>query len=160
MIPRDRLAMPAATTAGNRGQRKGLPPLLWPFLSSALVVGAMLAIEAAVKYGVQATTARRPATGALGTTRSSDEPSALDHEKVHEPKRGRHAQAPWQIPWHGWRDILWRTYQQIGEDHLLAVAAECKNRSDTHGNSPYRVDCTTRTGRIVRVNRRNSGLVG
>jgi len=33
------------------------------------------------------------------------------------------ADAPWQIPWRGWKDILWRTYQQIGEDRLLAVAA-------------------------------------
>jgi membrane protein len=30
---------------------------------------------------------------------------------------------PWDIPWLGWKDILWRTYQQMGEDRLLAVAA-------------------------------------
>ena len=30
---------------------------------------------------------------------------------------------PWQIPWRGWKDILWRTYEQIGENRLLAVAA-------------------------------------
>jgi membrane protein len=43
--------------------------------------------------------------------------------RAHEPQRGRQANAPWQIPWRGWKDILWRTYQQIGEDRLLAVAA-------------------------------------
>src|SRR4029078_6294548 len=32
-------------------------------------------------------------------------------------------QAPWQIPWQGWKDILWRTYEQTGENRLLAVAA-------------------------------------
>jgi len=37
--------------------------------------------------------------------------------------RGRHAISPWQIPWAGWKDILWRTYGQIGDDRLLAVAA-------------------------------------
>ena len=37
--------------------------------------------------------------------------------------RGRHATSPWQIPWAGWKDILWRTYGQIGDDRLLAVAA-------------------------------------
>ena len=37
--------------------------------------------------------------------------------------RGRRAVSPWQIPWRGWKDILIRTYQQIGEDRLLAVAA-------------------------------------
>jgi membrane protein len=30
---------------------------------------------------------------------------------------------PWQIPWTGWKDILWRTYEQISENRLLAVAA-------------------------------------
>ena len=37
--------------------------------------------------------------------------------------RGRRAAAPWQIPWKGWKDILIRTYHQINEDRLLAVAA-------------------------------------
>jgi len=37
--------------------------------------------------------------------------------------RGRRAVSPWQIPWRGWKDILIRTYQQVGEDRLLAVAA-------------------------------------
>jgi membrane protein len=37
--------------------------------------------------------------------------------------RGRRATAPWQIPGRGWKDILIRTYQQINEDRLLAVAA-------------------------------------
>ena len=40
-----------------------------------------------------------------------------------ESDRGRNADAPWQIPWMGWKDILWRTYQQMREDRLLAVAA-------------------------------------
>ncbi|NOJ45306.1 YihY/virulence factor BrkB family protein [Bradyrhizobium archetypum] len=37
--------------------------------------------------------------------------------------RGRRAVSPWQIPWKGWKDILIRTYRQVGEDRLLAVAA-------------------------------------
>ena len=37
--------------------------------------------------------------------------------------RGRRAVSPWQIPWRGWKDILIRTYRQVGEDRLLAVAA-------------------------------------
>ena len=59
----------------------------------------------------------------MGTTRSTDEPRQVQHERAHEPGRGRHATAPWQIPWAGWKDILWRTYQQINEDRVLAVAA-------------------------------------
>ena len=30
---------------------------------------------------------------------------------------------PLQIPWAGWKDILWRTYVRTGEDRLLATAA-------------------------------------
>jgi membrane protein len=37
--------------------------------------------------------------------------------------RGRRAVSPWQIPWRGWKDILIRTYRQVGQDRLLAVAA-------------------------------------
>jgi membrane protein len=40
-----------------------------------------------------------------------------------EPGRGRRAVSPLQIPWRGWKDILWRTYEQISEDRLLAIAA-------------------------------------
>ncbi len=37
--------------------------------------------------------------------------------------RGRHSSSPFRIPWAGWKDILWRTYQRTGEDRLLATAA-------------------------------------
>lgn len=40
-----------------------------------------------------------------------------------EPGRGRAATSPWDIPWAGWKDILIRTYEQISNDRLLAVAA-------------------------------------
>jgi membrane protein len=40
-----------------------------------------------------------------------------------EPGRGRHAKNPVQIPWAGWKDILWRTYQRSNDDRLLATAA-------------------------------------
>jgi membrane protein len=39
-----------------------------------------------------------------------------------EPGRGRDAIGPLQIPWRGWRDIVLRTYSEINEDRLLAVA--------------------------------------
>ncbi len=47
----------------------------------------------------------------------------MQHARAYQPGHGRHAEAPWQISWRGWKNILWRTYQQIGEDRLLAVAA-------------------------------------
>ena len=63
-------------------------------------------------------------------TRASEPASAVASDlrpgqpgRAKQSGRGRHATSPWQIPWAGWKDILWRTYGQIGDDRLLAVAA-------------------------------------
>jgi membrane protein len=66
---------------------------------------------------------RSPATGAFGSTRSTDEPQQKQRQRANQPGRGRKAAAPWQIPWTGWKDILWRTYQELSDDRLVAVAA-------------------------------------
>ena len=113
----------AARPARADAQNPTPPRPLWPLLCSAVLVGMMIASEVRRAYRTSGTTADRPATGAFGTGRSTDEPVAAQHERAQETGRGRHAQAPWQIPWRGWKDILWRTYEQIGEDRLLAVAA-------------------------------------
>jgi membrane protein len=47
----------------------------------------------------------------------------ISHGQAETPGRGRHATTPVHIPIRGWIDIIWRTYEQIGEDRLLAVAA-------------------------------------
>ena len=36
---------------------------------------------------------------------------------------GRRARSPFSIPWAGWKDILWRTYDEFNDDRLLATAA-------------------------------------
>lgn len=51
----------------------------------------------------------------------SDE--AAEPDDALESGRGRHAVSPRGIPAKGWKDIMWRTYQQLNEDRLLAVAA-------------------------------------
>jgi membrane protein len=99
------------------------PSVPWPLVCSALLIGTMAVVDIAGAYGRQRLAIRKHGTGAFGASRSSDEPDALQHVRAAEPGRGRHAKAPWQIPWKGWKDIFWRTYQQIGEDRLLAVAA-------------------------------------
>jgi membrane protein len=55
--------------------------------------------------------------------RPSEEPVALQKARLDEGGRGRKAISPTDIPARGWRDILWRTYNQIGEDRILAVSA-------------------------------------
>ena len=117
----------AARPARADAQNPTPPPPLWPLLCSAVLVGMMIASEVRRAYRTSGTTANRPETGAFGTGRSSDKssdkPAAAQHKRAQEFGRGCQAQAPWQIPWQGWKDILWRTYYQIGEDRLLAVAA-------------------------------------
>jgi membrane protein len=49
-------------------------------------------------------------------------PAQIDFKRAHQIRRGRDAISPFAIPWLGWKDILWRTYQQIEEDRLLAIA--------------------------------------
>ena len=97
--------------------------MLWPLLWSAFLVGLMVVADVVRAYRGHRPAVREHGTGAFGTSRSSDQPYALQHVRAGERGRGRHAKAPWQIPWKGWKDIFWRTYQQIGEDRLLAVAA-------------------------------------
>ena len=46
----------------------------------------------------------------------------VDRLRAGETGRGRQATSPWRIPWRGWKDILWRTYEKMNENRLLAVA--------------------------------------
>jgi membrane protein len=49
-------------------------------------------------------------------------PAPLTSE-LSRSEHGRFSNNPFQIPWTGWKDILWRTYERTGEDRLLAIAA-------------------------------------
>jgi membrane protein len=53
----------------------------------------------------------------------AQEPLHMQQRRAAEAGRGRWARAPLQIPWAGWKDILVRTYREIQEDRLLALAA-------------------------------------
>jgi len=58
-----------------------------------------------------------------GSTLSTDKPKQVEQQRAQEHGRGRKASSPWQIPWQGWKDIFWRTYAEIQDDRLVAVAA-------------------------------------
>jgi membrane protein len=58
----------------------------------------------------------------IGPAQAPPPPSAFEHE-LSQHGRGRRSGSPLQIPWKGWKDILWRTYERTGEDRLLAIAA-------------------------------------
>ncbi len=53
----------------------------------------------------------------------AQEPLQLQTTRAAEIGRGRLARAPHHIPWRGWKDILVRTYYEIQEDRLFALAA-------------------------------------
>ena len=106
-----------ATTAG--AENSGLP--VW-------LAGLLLIATAALAARFdQERPPRRgkgtPATGAFNTRRATDEPRDWQYARAAQRGRGRQATSPWEIPWSGWKDIFWRTYEQIGEDRLLANAA-------------------------------------
>jgi membrane protein len=52
----------------------------------------------------------------------NDQPISAQVRRAQEQGRGRRARAPWQIPWAGWKDILWRVYASVNDNRLLAVA--------------------------------------
>jgi membrane protein len=53
----------------------------------------------------------------------AQESMATQWRRAAEPGRGRLARSPLDIPWVGWKDILWRTYREIQDDRVLAIAA-------------------------------------
>lgn len=52
----------------------------------------------------------------------ANSPETYPARAAGQPGHGRRAKSPFEIPWTGWKDILWRTYQRIDEDRLLATA--------------------------------------
>ena len=65
---------------------------------------------------------RQASAGRPGQGRSAG-PPASPAAAAGEKERGREADTPTQIPTLGWKDILWRTYEEFGQDRIMAVAA-------------------------------------
>jgi membrane protein len=53
---------------------------------------------------------------------SEPEKTAPERFETEQPGRGRLADQPQRIPWRGWKDVLWRTFKEIGADRLSIVA--------------------------------------
>lgn len=62
---------------------------------------------------------------AMGIAKGGRSHQGADAERVatSQKDRGRAADKPTDIPSKGWKDVLWRVYEEIGEDRLLSVAA-------------------------------------
>ena len=60
---------------------------------------------------------------ALASATPAQEPLTWQERRAAERGRGRRAHEPLRIPWQGWKDILVRSYHEIQNDRLLALAA-------------------------------------
>ncbi|MDQ4136115.1 MAG: YihY/virulence factor BrkB family protein [Pseudomonadota bacterium] len=128
------MATSAASTRPS-GTKKGSSPL-WTVLGLALVQlvaarrnkapGPASALQ---RRGSEARSAGRAGRGAERgrppETRDSKSHAGRDAERKAETEkdRGRAAESPTEVPARGWKDILWRTYEEMNNDRILAVAA-------------------------------------
>ena len=97
--------------------------LVWPLLAYG-VIGAIAAARPGGRLGGGGATPNDGSAERLEHLRRGDGRGANKKaERQHQSAHGRRADAPWQIPLRGWKDILWRVYAKINNDRLLAVAA-------------------------------------
>ncbi len=58
--------------------------------------------------------------------RDGREPVGRNQAEHHREARiGRHAHAPMQIPWHGWKQVIQRTFSEMISDRIGLAAAGC-----------------------------------
>jgi membrane protein len=89
----------------------------------AALAGFALAAVALRLEEVRHTAERPKSAKPPGAERASDEPFGAQVRRSVEQGRGRSADTPTQIPGRGWKDILWRTYEEISADRLFMIAA-------------------------------------
>jgi len=96
--------------------QRPLPAVLAALAGFAIAAGA-IRLEERLRRSK-----REPQKAPPGTMRASDEPRALQLKRAVEPGRGRRADMPIGIPWRGWKDVFWRTVEEISADRLLLIA--------------------------------------
>jgi len=96
--------------------QRSLPTILAALAGVALAAGAVRLEDRLRRHKTV------PEAKPLDAVRAADEPRALQFVRAAQPGRGRNAETPVRVPWRGWKDILWRTWQQISEDRLLLIA--------------------------------------
>ncbi|WP_243370638.1 YihY/virulence factor BrkB family protein [Microvirga solisilvae] len=96
---------------------------------AAVVVGWALVRLVAGGERQAAPAARRAAAPRSGSTQSQQDTGFTEKEHANpqqaaaERGRGREADKPTEIPAKGWKDVLWRTYEEFGKDRITSVAA-------------------------------------
>jgi membrane protein len=88
-------------------------------------LAASVIVTAGVIYGLklQEVRGKPKPERALARATPAQEPLTWQERRATERGRGRRAREPLRIPWQGWKDILVRSYHEIQNDRLLALAA-------------------------------------
>ncbi|CAO4142464.1 Membrane protein [Methylorubrum aminovorans] len=119
-MPTSDRAIPDAT-AGSAGNPRY--PALWTMALGA----ALLGVVALPRRSVASADRSRPSGDAGQDSARQESPSheGADAHRVArtEHNRGRSAESPTEMPAAGWKDILKRTYRDIGENRLTLVSA-------------------------------------
>jgi membrane protein len=89
-------------------------------------LAAAVLVTAGVIYGIESRHAGRerpaPRPPPVPNATPAQEPLDLQLLRAAEIGRGRHAGTPSRIPWRGWKDIVFRTYHEVLDDRILALA--------------------------------------
>jgi membrane protein len=80
-------------------------------------------VATAVIYAMRLDDKRKEPIFHLKDASPAQEPLELQRVRANERGRGRKATAPMHIPWRGWKDIILRSYHNIQDHRLLALAA-------------------------------------
>lgn len=119
-MPTSDRAIPDAT-AGSAGNPRY--PALWTMALGA----ALLGVVALPRRSVASADRSRPSGDAGQDSARQESPSHEGADAHHvartEHNRGRSAESPTEMPAAGWKDILKRTYRDIGENRLTLVSA-------------------------------------
>ena len=92
----------------------------WPIVAYAALGVAAIARGTA---GVERRRSLGPPASVRGRRSAGDDARQGGRDRPGADGRGRMADAPWRIPFAGWKDILWRVYDRMNQDHLFTVGA-------------------------------------
>src|SRR3954452_4249954 len=109
-----------SSPAASRQGRPSATSTMW-----AMVLGWVLLRLVAGGSGPSGASGASGRSGAKGSKgdRGFEGKQNAPADAKNEGARGRHADAPTDIPALGWKDILWRVYEEFGKDRITSVAA-------------------------------------
>ncbi|MBA1159328.1 YihY/virulence factor BrkB family protein [Microvirga sp. Marseille-Q2068] len=115
-----------AITPPPQGRPNGQGPSMLSTVGAAVLGWALIRLVIGGSPGNRATAkplARQAERTSEGQAAGFGGKAHAPREAADEKGRGREANTPTQIPSLGWKDILWRTYEEFSQDRIMSVAA-------------------------------------